>query len=185
LQRQTQALDLAQNLADLSVARGVTFEQIASELGLDLTRFGADLGVQADAVDDLIRTLQVESLTGVDYFDGVQRIVDAINGIGESVKPDSLIPDETDPSGRGGKALRGEIPVEPIDREGPVAELVLENRLLRQDVTRLLDRLGSSAAATVNAQQETNRLLRDVAGSGEARPGRTERISLARVKDRR
>jgi tape measure domain-containing protein len=161
LMRQTQALSLAQNLADLSIARGVGFEQIASELGLDLTRFGTDLGVQADAVDDLIRTLQVESLTGDDYFDGVQAIVDAINGIGE--KPDFayFMPDETDPSGRGGKSRFNEVGVEPA--RAVTDELLLEEiRAFRRELTLLQSEGNSHTEAVVREQVETNRTLRNV-----------------------
>lgn len=88
LRRQTSALDLAQNLADLTLARGITFEDLAAELGLDLGRFGADLGITGDAVGDLIRTLEAESLTADVFGDGVQRIVDAIM----AGKPDGLYP---------------------------------------------------------------------------------------------
>jgi hypothetical protein len=117
--------------------------------------------VQADAVDDLIRTLQVESLTGDDYFDGVQAIVDAINGIGE--KPDFayFMPDETDPSGRGGKSRFNEVGVEPA--RAVTDELLLEEiRAFRRELTLLQSEGNSHTEAVVREQVETNRTLRNV-----------------------
>lgn len=113
LRRQTGAFDLAQDLADLSLARGVTFEQLASELGLNLDLFGADLGLTAEGLQELIATLEADSLTAGVFGEGVQAIVDAIRN--ETTKnpfdpnPPGNIDPPRDPDGSKTLELSGEI----------------------------------------------------------------------------
>lgn len=99
LRRQTTALDLAQNLADLSLARGIDFESLAAELGLDLGRFGADLGMTAEGVTGLIEELKLDALTADVFGEGVEDIVAAILLLrGDTEENPDIFDKPTDPT---------------------------------------------------------------------------------------
>lgn len=170
LRRQTGALGLAQNLADLSLARGVGFDQLASELGLNLDLFGADLGLTAEGLRDLISTLEAESLTADAYADGVADIVAAIeraNGAADGSdigRPDPLTLE-------GGKGLYAS------------TALIETIELLREEVRTLRQQFAAQgreeleyAAASLSEQQDTNRSLRGVTLDRGLNAPRTERL---------
>lgn len=79
LRRRTQALGLAQTLADLTaIPGGMSFDDLVSDLGLDVNAFGRDLGLTAQGVEELIATLRTESLTSDVFGAGIDRLVAAI-----------------------------------------------------------------------------------------------------------
>lgn len=76
------AQQLAHNVADLSGFGDKTYEEVAAGLGLDLTRLGADLGLQGQALTDYLDSIKADSY-GIDDLSGViarqvDRIVEAI-----------------------------------------------------------------------------------------------------------
>jgi hypothetical protein len=139
--RQTEALGLAQNLADLALARGVSFGGLANEFGLDLGLFANDLGTTAQGLEALIDELQQRSLTAQTFDDGIERIVDAILRAGGFIRDNSEgSPYRRDnaPEGKGNEKLgRAELTNEEI-----LAELRLsreQNGLLLEQNNRLLE----------------------------------------------
>jgi hypothetical protein len=178
LRRQLGAMDLAQNLADLGLARGVGLDQLAGELGLNLERFGADLGLTADGVRDLISTLEADSLTADVFGQGVQDIVEAINLITRITDPKPItFPDDIDPAGRGGKARFLEVPVEP---EAPIRDEVIDLRTAVETQTAviadLLKRGNVNTATTASQMQEMVRTAVREAMAREVNRPRNERV---------
>lgn len=183
IQRRMGALDLAQNLADLGLARGVAFEDLASDLGLNLDRFGADLGITAEAVGDFIRALEADSLTADVYGQGVQQIVDAILATTMVTDPKPVyFDDDADPSGRGGKALDQIAYAEPMTAE---MELIREELIgLRVESAQMLERISVSTASTAREMQQMVRAMVRQVLDREANRPRNERLIVSRPKGR-
>lgn len=113
-ERLTLAQQLAQNVADLSGFGGRSFADVAEMLGFSLQQLGSDLGLQGQALDDYLQSLQLDDY-GLDELSTVisrqvDRIIQALGGPRPlNLGPD---PDRTKPVTRGG--INGDGPGRPL-----------------------------------------------------------------------
>jgi hypothetical protein len=165
LRRQTGALDIARNLADLGLARGVSFQQLAQEFGLNVADFGADLGMTAEEIDELIQQMQDDAFTAETYSSGVDRIVQAILDSAAMREGAELgPPGDIDP------------PREPDNTGGKAADLSAEVKSLRIQTVATQEELRTLGQAQLEEMRELVRYAR--AGALDPTQRRSSRMKV-------
>jgi len=166
-QRKIQAGGLAQIIADIAGAQGISFEEAAAQLGIaDIASLAADLGIDRKALNDYLLALQADSYSITDIAGtitaGEQGIIDALfelfgeesdgSGLRSNLDPDAVTPisaDEplpidpdpiVDPIIDGGDSM-----IESMDKNSEALEAKIET--LTATIAELLAQIAGNTAA--------------------------------------
>ena len=170
-QRQLQAGDLAQIIADIAGAQGITFEEAAQQLGIaDIGSLAADLGLTMDGLADYLTALQADSYSIADIAStitaGEQGIIDTLRELFGEPSDGSGLRSNADIDAEGKTPITVDEPI-PIDPD-PIVDPIIEggDRMIKT----LIDNNATLEAKVQTLTDTLAELLAQIAGNTAALP---------------